>query len=61
MRLRRLSTALMKRIDRNYRKIVTINTALILLGVGGVIQPTTSAMLHNTSTLLISVESMKEL
>ena len=51
----------MKRIDRNYRKIVTINTALILLGVGGVIQPTTSAMLHNTSTLLISVESMKEL
>ena len=61
VRLRRLSTALMKRIDRNYRKIVTINTALILLGVGGVIQPTTSAMLHNTSTLLISVESMKEL
>jgi len=61
VRLRRLSTALMKRIDRNYRKIVTINTALILLGVGGVIQPTTSAMLHNASTLLISVESMKEL
>lgn len=61
VRLRRLSTALMKRIERNYRKIVTINTALILLGVGGVIQPTTSATLHNASTLLISLESMKEL
>ena len=61
VRLRRLSTALMKRIERNYRKIVTINTALILLGVGGVIQPTTSAMLHNVSTLLISLDSMKKL
>ncbi len=61
VRLRRMSVALMKRIDRNYRRIVSINTALILLGVGGVIQPTTSAMLHNLSTLLISVDSMKEL
>ena len=61
VRLRRLSTALMKRIECNYRKIVTINTALILLGVGGVIQPTTSAMLHNVSTLLISLDSMKKL
>ena len=61
VRLRRLSTALMKRIERNYRKIVTINTALIMLGVGGVIQPTTSAMLHNVSTLLISLDSMKKL
>lgn len=61
VRLRRLSTALMKRIERNYRKIVTINTALILLGVGGVIQPTTSAMLHNVSTLLISLDGMKKL
>ena len=61
VRLRRLSTALMKRIERNYHKIVTINAALILLGVGGVIQPTTSAMLHNVSTLLISLDSMKKL
>ena len=61
VRLRRLSTALMKRIERNYRKIVTINTALILLGVGGVIQPTTSAMMHNVSTLLISLDGMKKL
>ena len=61
VRLRRLSTALMKRIERNYRKIVTINTALIMLGVSGVIQPTTSAMLHNVSTLLISLDSMKKL
>ena len=59
--LRRISTALMKSIERNYRKIVTINAALILLGVGGVIQPTTSAMLHNVSTLLISLDSMKKL
>ena len=51
----------MKRIERNYRKIVTINTALILLGVGGVIQPTTSAMLHNVSPLLISLDGMKKL
>ena len=61
VRLRRLSTALMKRIERNYRKIVTINAALIMLGVGGVIQPTTSAMLHNVSTLLISLDGMKKL
>ena len=61
VRLRRLSTALMKRIERNYHKIVTINAALILLGVSGVIQPTTSAMLHNVSTLLISLDSMKKL
>ena len=61
VRLRRLSTALMKRIERNYHKIVTINAALILLGVGGVIQPTTSAMLHNVSTLLISLDGMKKL
>lgn len=61
VRLRRLSTALMKRIERNYHKIVTINAALILLGVGGVIQPTTSAMMHNVSTLLISLDGMKKL
>ncbi len=61
LRLRRLSCELMKRINQNYRKIVSVNTALILLGVGGIIQPTTSATLHNLSTLLISIDSMKEL
>lgn len=61
VRLRQLSTSLMRRIDTNYRKIVGINTALILAGVSGLLPPTVSAMLHNASTLLISLDSMKEL
>ena len=56
--LKRLSNAMMDRIQENYRGIVTINAALIALGVAGVIQPTTSALLHNTSTLAISLKSM---
>ena len=59
--LRMLSGALMKRIHKNYRQIVTFNAGLIALGVAGVIQPTTSALLHNTSTLLIGMDSMKNL
>jgi heavy metal translocating P-type ATPase len=59
--LRKLSQALMARIDRNYRFIVSFNMMLILLGVGGIIQPTTSAMLHNMSTLGISLKSMTNL
>ena len=59
--LKELSNKLMSRINRNYRNIVTINTGLIILGVMGVIQPTTSALLHNSSTLLISLDSMKKL
>ena len=59
--LKRLSGALMKRIHKNYRQIVTFNAGLIALGVAGVIQPTTSALLHNTSTLLIGMDSMKNL
>lgn len=59
--LKRLSTLLMKRIKRDYWMIVGINAGLIALGVAGLIQPTTSAMLHNTSTLLISLENMKNL
>ncbi len=59
--LRKLSKALMKRIRGNYRKIVGFNSALILLGVLGVIQPTTSALLHNTSTILISMGGMRKL
>ena len=61
VRLKYLSDALMKRIQTNYRKIVGINTALICLGVGGIIQHTVSAMLHNTSTLMISLQSMRDL
>ena len=59
--LRMLSNRLMKRIHKNYRFIVTFNAGLILLGVGGILQPTTSALLHNTSTLVISLNSMKPL
>ena len=52
--LKRLSTALMKRIHNNYRTIIGINGGLIALGVTGIIMPTTSALLHNMSTLTIS-------
>lgn len=59
--LRMLSNRLMKRIHKNYRFIVTFNAGLILLGVGGILQPTTSALLHNTSTLYIGLKSMDNL
>ena len=59
--LKKLSDSLIKKINRNYRVIVGFNSALIALGVTGIIQPTTSALLHNTSTLVISLESMKNL
>ncbi len=59
--LRQLSEALMKRIHYNYRFIVGFNLMLIILGVTGVIQPTVSALLHNMSTLGISMKSMTNL
>ena len=59
--LKAISNALMKRIHKNYRFIVGFKTGLIALGVGGILQPATSALLHNTSTLLIGLESMKNL
>lgn len=59
--LRLISDNLMKRIRRNYKSIVGINTGLILLGAGGMIQPATSALLHNASTLGISLRSMRNL
>lgn len=59
--LKLLSDSLMQRIHSNYRKIVGFNSLLIVLGVAGVIQPTTSALLHNSSTLLIGLESMQNL
>ena len=59
--LRMLSNRLMKRIHKNYRFIVTFNAGLILLGVVGILQPTTSALLHNTSTLYIGLKSMGNL
>lgn len=59
--LRKLSKRLIKHIYRNYKVIVGFNSALIAGGIAGVLQPTTSALLHNTSTLLIAMESMKPL
>ena len=59
--LREISSALMERINRNYRFIVGFNFLLIVCGVTGVIQPTTSALLHNMSTLGISIKSMTDL
>ena len=59
--LKKISRGLMKRIDRNFKTIVAVNGGLILLGAFGALQPGLSALLHNTSTLIISLESMKNL
>ena len=59
--LRRLSEQLMRRIHRNYRFIVGFNLSLIVLGVAGILPPATSALLHNMSTLGISLKSMTDL
>ena len=59
--LKAISNGLMKRIHKNYRGIVGINTTLIALGVAGIIAPTTSALLHNASTLVIGLQSMQNL
>ncbi len=59
--LKLLSNCLIRRINGNYRLVIGFNLGLILLGVGGVIAPATSALLHNTSTLAISLKSMTNL
>lgn len=59
--LKDISNALVKRIHRNYRMIVGFNTGLIVLGICGVLPPTMSALLHNTSTIAISLNSMRNL
>ena len=59
--LKKLNNELVKRIQKNYRDIVGINGVLIGLGVAGIIMPTLSAMIHNTSTLLIAIDSMTDL
>ena len=59
--LKRLANGMLKRIGKNYQQIIGINAGLIVLGVAGALQPTTSALLHNTSTLLISLRSMRNL
>ena len=59
--LRQLGTELQKRMKGNYRKIVGFNAGLILLGAAGILQPTMTALLHNGSTIAISMKSMKNL
>ena len=59
--LKELSDALVDRIHRNYRNIIGFNFMLICLGVAGILPPATSALLHNTSTLVISLKSMTNL
>ena len=61
VRLRQLAMALMHRIQNNYRFVIGFNGALIGLGVAGVLPPATSAMLHNLSTLAVSLHSMSAL
>ena len=61
VKLKQISNGLIKRIHQNYRVIVGFNMGLIILGVAGILQPTTSALFHNTSTLLISLKSMTDL
>lgn len=59
--LKQISNLLMARIRSNYRSIMSFNTALIVLGVVGIIPPTTSAFLHNASTLAFTLKSMTKL
>ncbi len=59
--LKRLSNALMRRIDRNYRFVMGFNGALILLGALGLLAPAASALLHNTSTILLSMDCLTQL
>ena len=61
VRLRQLAMGLMYRIQNNYRFVIGFNGALIGLGVAGILPPTTSAMLHNLSTLGVSLHSMTAL
>ena len=61
VRLRQLAMALMHRIQNNYRFVIGFNGALIALGVAGILPPATSAMLHNLSTLGVSLHSMSAL
>ena len=59
--LKAISNGLMKRINGNYRFVISFNLGLILLGLAGVLTPSASALLHNTSTLGVSLKSMTNL
>ena len=57
--LRKLSVGMLDKINSNYRNIVAVNGSLLVLGVLGVIPPSTSSMIHNFSTMLFGVMSTK--
>lgn len=59
--LRRLSQAMMKRIKGNYNFIISFNAALIALGVSSILPPSSSALLHNGSTIAAGLHSMTDL
>ena len=59
--LKEIANGLAKRVDRNYRFVLGFNSALILGGVAGILQPTFSALLHNSSTVAISLASMTDI
>ncbi len=59
--LRKIATALMKRIDRNYHFIISFNAMLIVFGLTGVLPPAASALIHNTSTVVTGLKSMTDL
>ena len=61
VRLRRIAMALMARIKANYRFVIGFNAALIALGAAGILPPAASALLHNLSTLGVSLHSMGRL
>ena len=56
-----IGDGLVKRINKNYRMIVGLNSGFIAMGVAGIISPTVSALLHNTSTIAISLKRMENL
>lgn len=61
MVLKEISTLLMKRVQFNYDFVISFNAGLIGLGVMGILPPATTALLHNGSTIAISLHSMTDL
>ena len=61
MQLKSIANAMQRRVASNYRFVLSFNAALIILGALGILQPATSAMLHNLSTIGISLKSMTNL
>ena len=59
--LKHLSNALMARVNSSYRFIIGFNFMLIVLGVGGILPPATSALMHNVSTICIGLHNMTDL